>query len=214
MGVILRVSVLGTFPSGEVWSVNPCFEINGSGGENVTPAMAKTIADNTSVVSPNAGLLLAMAANTQLIGTRVESRALDGTLESQAETIRSSGIQGTGNAIHPPQTAIVVSLRTPGIGASARGRLYWPMTGQVLDATNGRLSSANQLTILAGLKQYLLGLETAVKITLPNANLTVWSRTTNNFHDVNALRLGNVVDTQRRRRDALIEAYEGTTYPS
>lgn len=214
MGQILRVSVLGTMPGGEVWSVNPCWEINGSGGTPVTPSQAKTIADNCSVVVPNAGLLLTMAANCNLIGVRVESRALDGTLESQGETIRGAAIQGTGNSIHPFQTAIVLSLRTPGIGASARGRLYWPMTGQVLDATNGRLSNANQLTILAGLKQYLLGLETAIKITLPNANLTVWSRTTENFHDVNALRLGNVVDTQRRRRDGLVEAYEGTTFPA
>jgi len=59
----------------------------------------------------------------------------------------------------------------------------------------------------------LSSMETAIKATLPEANLTVWSRKTANFHDVNSLQVGNVLDTQRRRRDTLIEAYTAVTYP-
>jgi hypothetical protein len=56
-------------------------------------------------------------------------------------------------------------------------------------------------------------MEAAIKATLPEANLTVWSRKTANFHDVNAIQVGNVVDSQRRRRDALIEGYTAVVFP-
>ena len=91
--------------------------------------------------------------------------------------------------------------------------MYWPATGAALQTADYRLSSAVVPTTLAGLKTFLSGLEAAIKVTLPNANLTVWSRTTANFHDVNSLQLGNVLDVQRRRRDALLENYTATTFP-
>jgi len=115
--------------------------------------------------------------------------------------------------VHPHSTAMVLSLRTPGVGPSARGRLYWPATGQAISNVDYRVSAANMGTILAGLKTYLSGLEAAIKATLPEANLTVWSRKTLNFHDVNSFQLGNVLDVQRRRRDALIEGYSAVAYP-
>lgn len=213
MAQILRVSVRGAMPGGEVWSVNPCWEIDGNVGAPVSPAMALTIATALGAVALPLAAGQAMAAGTTLTGYRVEARALTGTLESQAEFVRSSAIGGSGAATHPYGTAIVLSLRTPGVGGSARGRMYWPATGQALSSTTYRLATADQTALLAGLKTYLSDMEAAIKVSLPNANLTVWSRKTNNFHDVTSLQLGNVLDSQRRRRDALVEAYSSVSFP-
>ncbi len=213
MAQILRVSLIGDMPNGEVWSTNPCWEINGTGGAPVSPAQALAIATALNTVAVPSTVTALWAGTTRLTGYRVEARSLAGALESQAEFVRSTPIVGTGTQVHPHSTAMVLSLRTPGVGPSARGRLYWPATGQAISNVDYRVSAANMGTILAGLKTYLSGLEAAIKATLPEANLTVWSRKTLNFHDVNSFQLGNVLDVQRRRRDALIEGYSAVAYP-
>lgn len=213
MGQILRVSIKGDMPGGEVWSVNPCWEINGAGGDPVSPATALTIATNLNNVTVPAALTSMMAPTTRVTGYRVESRALDGTLESQAEFTRPTPVPGVGSGVLPYGSALVLSLRTPGVGGSARGRMYWPATGALLFSTNYRLSTPAPATVLAGFKTFLLGIEAVIVAQLPNANLTVWSRTTENFHNVNALRLGDVIDSQRRRRDAILESYSAVSYP-
>lgn len=213
MAQILRVSIRGNMPGGEVWTINPCWEIDGSGGAPVTPATAATIANAIAAVPVSTELKLAMAAGTNVTGCRVEARNLDGTLQSQAEAVKGTPDAGTGTAVHPYGTAITLSLRTPGAGGSARGRLYWPATGQGLNPADYRLSTSNATNLLTGFKTYLSGIESAIKVSLPNANLTVWSRKTANFFNVTQLQLGNVLDSQRRRRDTLVEAYIALAFP-
>lgn len=210
---ILRVSIIGDLPNGEVWSVNPCWEVNGSTGDTVTPAEATTIATAIAAITLPTSLGTMMQSGTTWRGVRVEGRTLAGGLEVQAEAAKATPTNGTGTATHPHGTALVFSLRTPGVGPSARGRMYWPATGQALQSTDYRISTANATSILSGAKTFLSGIETAIKATLPEANLTVWSRATSNFHNVNAIQVGNVLDSQRRRRDALNEAYVATTFP-
>lgn len=213
MGQILRVSLFGDNPGGEEWSINPCWEINGSGGTPVTPAMAQTIATAIAAIAAPTPMMILMASNTAFRGVRVESRSLAGALEVQAEAIKTTGQGGNGTSVHPYQTAVVVSLRTFGVGPSARGRLYLPATGVPLQTTDYRIAVSSRDSILGAVKTYLSSIETAIKVTLPEANLTVWSRKTANFHNVTSLQLGNVVDTQRRRRDTLIESYGSVSFP-
>lgn len=213
MAQILRVSIRGGAPNGEVWSVNPCWEINGSAGEDVSPAEALTIATAIDAVTMPTAVLQGWAAATTLTGCRVEARTLNGGLETQAEHVRAVAVPGTSSVILPGVSSVVLSLRTPGVGPSARGRLYWPLTGESLATATFRIGGSRVTAILGGLKTYLSGVEAAIKVTLPEANLTVWSRKTANFHNVTNIQMGDVVDTQRRRRDTLIEAYQSLSYP-
>lgn len=213
MAQILRVSIQGSMPGGEKWSINPCWEINGSAGDPVSPATATAIATAIGAVTVPPSVTTMWSPVTNLTGYRVEARALNGDLESQAEFIRPTALGGTGTAPHPYQTSCVISLRTPLPGARFRGRLYMPATGCVIVATTLRLDPAVQSSLLTGMKTYLSAIETAIQASLPNANLTVWSRTYEGFANVNSLRIGNVLDTQRRRRDALAELEVGTSYP-
>jgi type IV pilus biogenesis protein CpaD/CtpE len=91
--------------------------------------------------------------------------------------------------------------------------MYLPATGAALQTSDYRMSTTFRDSVLGGVKTWLSGVEAAIKVTLPNANLTVWSRLTANFHNVNQLQMGNVVDTQRRRRDILIENYGSLVFP-
>lgn len=214
MARILRVSIKGNMPSGEEWSVNPVYAIGGDFGVPVSPTQANTIAVAIAAVSVPGGLLTCMSSTTTVAGCRVEARALNGDLETQAEALKGTAQAGTGAAPHPYQTSAVLSLRTPLAGASGRGRLYWPATGLAIDTTTLRMGSSQHLALPAAAKTYLSGIQAAIDVTLDGVSLVVWSRKgTGSTQNVNSIQAGNIFDTQRRRRDQLIETYAADVYP-
>lgn len=214
MAEVLRVSIKGNMPSGEEWSVNPVYAIGGDFGVPVSPTQANTIAVACAAVSVPSGLLKLMSVGTSVSGIRVEARTLAGVLETQAEAVKGTAQIGTGTAPHPYQTSAVISLRTPLAGASGRGRLYWPATGMSIDTTTLRMGSSDHLAIPAAAVTYLSAIQAAIDVTLDGISLVVWSRKgAGSTQNVNSIQAGNIFDTQRRRRDQLIETYAAATYP-
>jgi len=59
----------------------------------------------------------------------------------------------------------------------------------------------------------LSGLEAAMEAAIPNLRLCVWSRASSAAIPVTSIRGGDVLDVQRRRRDALTENYQSVAYP-
>lgn len=213
MADILRVSIVGSLPGGEEWSINPVWAIGGDFGVSVTPSQAQAIADAMAAATIPANFLLMLSTSTAVTGYRVEARTLTGALETQAEAAKTSGGTGTGASAHPYQTSAVVSLRTDRVGPSGRGRLYVPATGVTIASSDLRISTSLTATYLGGVKSYLTALQTAIDATLDGISLVVWSRKTASTNNVKTMMMGNVTDTQRRRRDALLEAYSSVTYP-
>lgn len=213
MAILLRVSVFGAMPNGEEWSVNPVFRI-GTGGAPLTPAQCLTIATACAAVTVPTGLTALMQGNTTVTGVRVENRDLtNGSLASQGEALKGTPTPGTGSNIHGYQASAVISLRTGTPGASGRGRLYWPATGAALNSTDYRISSSNVSNAVTDAKTYLSGLSSAIAVTTTTARLVVWSRKGASTADVTSLLIGNVLDSQRRRRDVLVESYTSTVFP-
>lgn len=212
MADLLRISVTGTMPNGEEWSVNPCFALNDF-PVSTSPAQVAAVAQAAALITVQPGLRAAWAQNTQHTGVRVEARTKAGVLENQAEAVRSVPSVGTGANVHPFQTAWVTSLRTAHVGASGRGRLYWPGGGVPLDIDSYRPTDALTASTLTAVKTYMSDLQTAVRLTFGTAVLAVWSRKLQILYPVNQLQMGNILDTQRRRRDALVETYTSVAYP-
>lgn len=212
---VIRLSIFGTLPGGEVWSVNPVWQIGGvATAEDITQIEAQTMATACAAVSVPAGVTQIMSTSTMLTGVRVEARRWDGTLAAQAEALKGTPTAGAGAAGNPYQTSLVLSLRTGGIGGSGRGRLYWPCTGLTIQPTTLRPSTTNVTSTLAGMKTYLTSLGTALNASLTNAPvLSVWSRVGASTTPVNNLLMGDVTDVQRRRRDQLVESYQSLAWP-
>jgi len=209
---IVKISILGSLPGGEVWSVNPVFFLHDEPA-SVTFEECQAIATAVRAITIPTGLRALMSAQTFFTGIRAEARDRNGVLEAAAEAAISPTIPGSSATVHPYQTSSVTSLRTATPGPSGRGRLYWPATGAPLDATTLRMSSATAASALSGVKTYMAAIQAAVAVSAGPCSLAVWSRKQTNFHGVNLLLQGDILDTQRRRRDTLTEGYSTLVYP-
>jgi len=213
MADVLRISIKGTLPAGEEWSVNPVYRIGGDFGSPVSSTQCNTIAQAIAALALPTGLQGLMTSSCAWTGVRVEARSLAGNLESQGEALRPLPAAGNGNDPNPFQSSLVISLRTPLGGASGRGRIYWPATGVQLNTATLRPSAAVVTSALSGAKTLLSGIQTAIDTTLDGISLVVWSRKLLSTSNVNQLQMGDIVDSQRRRRDQMVETYQSLTYP-
>lgn len=105
------------------------------------------------------------------------------------------------NGTLPTQCAICISLQTSLAGSRNRGRFYLPPPGVQSLTTAGRLDSGALTGLSNGLtawKNSLIG---------DGFTLVVLSRSEGAQTVVTNLRIGNVIDTQRRRRNGLSEVY-------
>lgn len=212
MASVVRVSIIGAMPGGEVWSVNPTFFLLGEPVE-VTATECLAIATAVNALTIPTGIRALMNSQTTVTGTRVEARDRNGILEAQGEVTRATPAAGTGIAAHPYQTSSVTSLRSAFPGGRGRGRLYWPATGATLLATNLRIDPTVVGQAVAGVRTHLGAISGAVAASAGSNVLAVWSRAGTAFHTVVAIRQGDVADTQRRRRDALVETYNELPFP-
>jgi hypothetical protein len=83
-----------------------------------------------------------------------------------------------------------------------------------VDAPTLRIPIATAGTFLTGVRTYLAALEAVVTASVGASELCVYSRKGTAFHKIVRIQQGDVLDTQRRRRDAIAEAYQVLTYPT
>jgi hypothetical protein len=213
MADLIKISIQGAMPGGEVWSINPVWRINAS-PQTITAAEAQSIVNLVNSLTIPTGVLTMFSSATTVTGCRVEARTNAGVLEALAEGTRAVAVNGTGSTSHPYQTSAVVSLRSPLAGGSGRGRLYFPATGVSLAGSSLRPAAASITSHLSGVKTYLSNIQTiAVVPTQPDCILAVWSRKLATTLGVTRLQMGDVLDVQRRRRDAAIENYQELAFP-
>lgn len=212
MADVIRLSIEGALPGGEVWSINPCWSVEPP-GIAVDFDDCQAIATAAAAIDPGAAVKGAMNSATTITSVRVEARTYAGVLEALAEAPLATPLVGGGTSPKSFQSAWVVSLRTTTPGGRGRGRLYWPATAQNTDSSTLRVPTAARDSFAAGFKTYLSGLETAVRATIALSRLVVWSRTGVTAHGVSSIQVGDILDVQRRRRDTLTEAYKTVAYP-
>lgn len=122
----------------------------------------------------------------------------------------SAQILGTSSPTHPPQVALVCSLLTGLAGRSRRGRAYWP-------ALNGTISSTLMMSTATALQaaeafEEVLGAIQLAAFPSGDTGLVVHSSTLDLVTPVTQLSVGTALDTQRRRRDSLVELYQTVDY--
>lgn len=99
----------------------------------------------------------------------------------------------------PPQCAVVVSLRTALFNKSGRGRFYLPSLATDKVAA-GRILGTAVTQITTAAQKMVQSLNGA------GYTVCVYHRKTKTHDNVVTVNVGDVFDTQRRRRDKLVEA--------
>lgn len=214
----VRVNLRGQLGATEVWSVNPTF--NCSVERTWDQAQGVAAAQAVAALAVPTPLQVMASANGKLLTVRVEMRSDTHQLLGAAEAPYTGGWTSSQTSQLPPQSAVVFSLRSDVAGARGRGRLYWPAVGSAVNGSTMRLS--NPTTAAAGQNAvvYLTNIQNALKgaldplPSLVTYRLCVVSKTSGTRTDINRLLVGDVIDTQRRRRDKLPEAYATTAFPA
>lgn len=214
----IRVSLQGSLPGGEVFSINPAFSettdvVTWDQAEGQAAALAIG-----AIALPSALLTIkgTIAAGTVV---RVERRSDAGVLLGAAESPWLGGQGGSQPAAHPPQTSIVLSLRSNIPGSRGRGRLYFPALGATLSATTLRLTAPTTAAVATAAVNYLDSVATALKNALHptpsliDLDLCVVSPTYGSKVIVERIEVGDILDVQRRRRDRMQEVYASADMP-
>lgn len=187
--------------------------------DQVAPAVIAWIGNSNGLVTPFPSSVFVREINCYPIGS--DGKAIPaapyalGTpvrLVFKSETVADGA--GSGNVM-PPQTATVLSWRTSQIGAAGRGRIFAPpLDSQGLAAGLMVTNYRNQLA-------------TATKTFLEDMQLSndpiagIWcnpivastiqsgaDRVYGPYALINGVRVGDVFDTQRRRRRSITEQYQ------
>lgn len=219
MAKYVRLSIKGRLGSQEVWSVNPVIDPAGEVGFDFDQTNFDAFVASLRTVTIPTVLLEGLSTAGSITGFRAELRDTDAVgFIGAAETTLASPIVGTGTPTKTPQTAFVASLRTGSALASGRGRLYWPALGLTISATTLRLPSTAAGQAADGMSSYLTRICAQAKATLTPVSLvqfgvSVYSPTKKLLTPVTNIRVGDVLDVQRRRRDAMPEAYSTSPFP-
>jgi hypothetical protein len=211
----VRVSIMGTVGGAEKWSVNPVFDPTAEFGTTVDQVKLDAAALAIAMLSPGNELEAAMSTAATITGCRLEVRDdVTNALLGISVQNRPTPLAGSIAPRLPAQAAVVCSLRTNTPGASGRGRIYWPALGSTID-TGLRLSSPPTANLIAQFKTYFAAMDTALSTQFApiSFDLAVRSTKTSSTPHVARLQVGNIIDTQRRRRDTLVEAYATVAYP-
>jgi hypothetical protein len=215
MNAHVKVTIFGDmFTGGEIWSTG--FHIGeadeGGGNFGVSPEWVEAL--KAPWQGFFSGATEGFSGNFRTLGIKAGVLLPDGkydlsTIYTASYNQPISG--GSMNPSFPPQVALVAQLRAASpVGLGAKGRMYLPGITHPVNG-QGRISSAAANTTATGLKNFLDAAEAAVnspgyvinaskgRVGVPFAPPV--------HRRVTSVLVGDVYDTQRRRRNALRESY-------
>ena len=213
---VARITIAGTCFGGlEEWTTG--FYMGASGTDATAPS--QTFMDNaagywqtffTAVNSKVSNRYQTTFLKGVLVGT--DGKTIDGTTKFHNFTTAISGNKGADHA--PPQCSLVATL-TSAVprGQASKGRMYLPGIASPVDTT-GHLPSTDISGLSGTFSTFLNALNADIEqpgrlILASKAGGTVLVPTLPINRDVTGYKIGNVYDTQRRRRDQLVEVYTG-----
>lgn len=214
--------MLGTIAPSEVFSCTISFRFFSVFPTVLTQSMlesaAARIVSAVTATTMGANFRSILSTSGSITGWKITQHDEDERIISVGQANYGSPLVGLGAASKTPQDAVVISLRTGEPGARGRGRIYVPALAAVLGTgfkftTPGPAAMAADFKALFKLIGDQLNAELAANSYAVTVVLAVRSVTGHVSYDVSRLQCGDVLDTQRRRRDALPEAYVSVAYP-
>lgn len=122
------------------------------------------------------------------------------------------GVAGGGGSLqYPPQVSLVATtIGGSGKGLGGKGRMYLPGVYAAIDGS-GHLGSTECQSIATNLAAFFNSVDSSIDapghaVNVSRGHKNLLGAGARNV-PINGIRVGNVFDTQRRRRNALVETY-------
>lgn len=222
---IHRVTISGTsFGGAEIWSTG--FYIGHDDNDVGTPT--QLLADQIRTAWTTFFTSPAVEFNSKWKTTQIKVARILATGKTDLDNVvyapYGTAIAGSfGSNTYPPQVSLAATLEVIGArGIAAKGRMYLPGIAKAI-GENGQISSSEVLSVANGFKTFLDAVNVAASGDGGVILASQGRRTKNAQGDyepvpgtavnavVNRVRVGSVYDTQRRRRNDLVEQYQTAT---
>lgn len=213
---VARVTLSGTMFGGqEIWSTGFFMGFEGQDAPAITETGVSDISNAWQTFFTNP--LHEISNKYQYSLCKVQMMGVDGKSLPDTAVYYSpvSAIMGgSSSQALPPQIALVATLANSlPRGLATKGRMFLPGVNALTDAT-GHVGSGTIGNIATGLQTFfgtiMNDADTPGRAVLASLGNSLQLRP-GAIRNVTQIRVGNVYDTQRRRRNALMEAY--TTKP-
>lgn len=147
---------------------------------------------------------------------RVAAVHLDGTEFDPAKVAEDATPAAGSQGLVPPQSSIVLSTRSGLTTGSANfGRMYLPHTMPPIVANTPLVGSGDTAAIATAAATFVNGVNTDVSAAVSQTvTAMIMTQVLGGVSkSINQVAIGNVIDTQRRRRNQLVETYAFATIP-
>nr|CRY97176.1 hypothetical protein [uncultured prokaryote] len=178
---------------GEQWT----FTLHTTGAGDLTSAQATWESATAALWVDQLDALI----STDVVMTEVTTASLDEGTGGQISRL-GTGVDYPGvseSEMLPFQCALVISTRSALATRSGRGRFYLPPIAEG-NTVGGRLSSTAQAAVVTAGSQFFAALATG------GLEPVILNRSTLAQTTITQFDVGDIIDTQRRRRNGLIEA--------
>ena len=226
----IQLTVHGGLPGGESWSCGlRTLATADSLGVTKGSALAVSAANTWRGLANNMdtarlfGNCTGQTAKATIDGVTVRRLDADGLTVEQYEGSPTTALVpiGSSTVAFPNQCALAVTLVTARAGRTGKGRIYLPSLGD-LTLTGNRFGTGWADLIATAVKTFLDNMNTVVHTATDASNFlavqsSVASREPGFWTPgaptgymgakIIAIKLGDVVDTQRRRRSGIVESY-------
>ncbi len=222
---IKRCTISGqSFGGAEIWSTSFYIGSVEADVSNPTQQFADAIRTAWTAFFQNVGVQMGTNWTTKEI--KLAQVGTDGktSLSNVIYAPYGTPIAGTyGSNVYPPQVSVAATLEHTGArGLAAKGRMYLPGIARSVTAT-GMMDTTSCTAIATALKTFLDAVNTAAP-TGERVILASQGRRTKGADGkytpvpgtavnavVDRVKVGSVFDTQRRRRNNLVELYQSAT---
>lgn len=209
----VHVRLEGTLGVGnpERWSIGVNYAAaggSGQGSQAVMQSLAADLANYLQTTTNAATAFSEMGADCRLTQVSTYGYNAFGPADAAGAALLSPARQGAGSTSKTFQTTRVISLQTGVPGARYRGRFYVPALSASISGSGVSTPPSGYLTAWA---QVLSQAETVWTGSAP-IELGVYSEVAAVVTPVTQLRVGDVLDTQRRRRESITETYTVLNY--
>lgn len=170
-----------------------------------TMALPDMVADNTTLTNKGLALWNAIkvyySPTISYLGDKLYAIGADGLAFDSIDNLITPQ-PGVGTSVPlPHEVAVCVSIKTVGVGRRRRGRFYLPPPDNSRLTVHGRWVPAFQSGLVTALEDYLDAHTNGVH----TISSSILSKADQLLRPVVEVSVGDVPDSQRRRRDALQE---------